>query len=522
MKKKKSKSISALAVLMSLAMVACSACSNKATNDQASAANSEVTSTSADTTTGSSANAETTEASSASTDTTVATDANTEATTYKYVMMNIPYADFYAAEISGNKVEVDGVSSATLNKTRTGGMMSGGSYHQNSDGSDISGVIFPVAVASDCDLSAFTQITDQSSVSIEVTNRGTTTSTDYTGMEALFESLSYSYYELNEAPDYYKTLTVENGKFSFGKVTGMNTTTLNDISGTVLTSTSYGDFQINLADTGIDALEPTIYGVVIHTQEGADFGLRHLENIWRYTQLAWCTGFTTSVHNCPTSSDHYVDIMGKTITGFTYYTNNGCFEITLKESAYVPYKFANTLSVSDSNITSGSVAIESTGFPADYSKAYTVMNNSGNVMEAFSFDGDTVTWNDTVMPGSYTLSVIDKNNVYSDFKTQFTVFTDSTVAVFDTTSLQLVAADNASAENFANYLRNITAVTIDETKYAASGRGAVEIINPENGTIDLTVDAFATAPVDAAGYSIVVTSTGYPDYSFNLIKSAEN
>ena len=30
--------------------------------------------------------------------------------------------------------------------------------------------------------------------------------------------------------------------------------------------------------------------------------------------MAWCTGFTKAVHNCPTSSEHYKAIMGQTIS----------------------------------------------------------------------------------------------------------------------------------------------------------------------------------------------------------------
>ena len=52
--------------------------------------------------------------------------------------MNIPYADFYKAEgVTG----ADAVSSATKQKTR--GTLVAGSYHVNSDGSDITGVNFP-------------------------------------------------------------------------------------------------------------------------------------------------------------------------------------------------------------------------------------------------------------------------------------------------------------------------------------------------------------------------------------------
>ena len=48
--------------------------------------------------------------------------------------MNIPYADFYGSEVKGNDEDVDAVSSATLNKTRTGSLV-GGSYHEDPEGS---------------------------------------------------------------------------------------------------------------------------------------------------------------------------------------------------------------------------------------------------------------------------------------------------------------------------------------------------------------------------------------------------
>ena len=79
-----------------------------------------------------------------------------------YVLMNIPYDKFYEGEgVSG----VDAVSSATLNKPCTGSL-AGGSYHVNSDGSDITGVIYPVLVTDTTVLEGLNQITDESSVDI--------------------------------------------------------------------------------------------------------------------------------------------------------------------------------------------------------------------------------------------------------------------------------------------------------------------------------------------------------------------
>ena len=62
-----------------------------------------------------------------------------------YVLMNIPYDDFYKAELKNNDVKVDTFTSATKQKTRSA--LAKGSYHVNADGSDITGVTFPVKVS---------------------------------------------------------------------------------------------------------------------------------------------------------------------------------------------------------------------------------------------------------------------------------------------------------------------------------------------------------------------------------------
>ena len=147
------------------------------------------------------------------------------------------------------------------------------------------------------------------------------------------------------------------GSLSFGKTQG----TAQKVSGVtpeLTTQTSYGDYQLNL-----DGLENTIfqsgtqvYGVIISTKEGNDYGMRHLENIWRVTELAWCTGFTSAVHNCPTSSAHYVNMMGQHINKVTYYTSQGIYEIPV-DNLYVPKKAGQTVKVADAKVSAGEAEI---------------------------------------------------------------------------------------------------------------------------------------------------------------------
>ena len=253
--------------------------------------------------------------------------------------MNIPYADFYDSEVKGNDEDVDAVSSATLNKTRTGSLV-GGSYHEDPEGSEIRGVTFPVRVKKGTDFSSFKKVTDEDSVDITVTNRGQTNTTTYKGKDALFENEDFAYYELNEVPSYYKELTVSGAVLTFSEVKG-TAKNVSGVSATVSASSSYGDYQLYM--TGLpESLSndsTTVYGVVIHTKEGTDYGMRHLENIWRKTNIAWASGFTETTHGNELSPYHYESMMGQNITGVTYYTSEGTMEITFTNAVYVPVKF---------------------------------------------------------------------------------------------------------------------------------------------------------------------------------------
>lgn len=264
-----------------------------------------------------------------------------------YVLMNIPYADFYKAELNKkNTVKVDATTSATKTKTRS--TLANGSYHADNTGEHISGITYPVKIKAGTDLSKLTKITDASKVSITVNMKGKETTTEYKGKDALFESADYSYYELGTtAPAYYKELTVnENGSYSFGKTTATEKTVKGAAIEKFKTSSKYGDYQLNLnfdkvADSDQISGNTKVLAAVITTTDGTQYGLRHVENIWKGTEFAWGTGFTTQSHGCPISGEHYASMMGKTIDAVTYYTENGVVKYDIDDT-YVPYKSDTT------------------------------------------------------------------------------------------------------------------------------------------------------------------------------------
>ena len=422
----------------------------------------------------------------------------------EYVLMNIPYADFYASELN-NSVAVDSVSSATLNKTRTSSRV-GGSYHVSQGGEDITGIVFPVKVPEGMDLSKFKQVTDSDSVTISITNRGQTNETTYTGKDALFENASYSYYVLSEAPAYYKEATVDaGGNVSFGKVQG----TVNKVSGVTgefKTTSKYGDYQLNLDGITFDTDE--ISAVVVSTKEGHDYGMRHLENVWKGHKIAWCTGFTTSVHGCPTSSEHYAQMMGETIDKVTYYTTNGIYEMDL-DDIYVPVKTSATLSVDNALVKSGETKVNFENLPSDFDAEYSVEGLDVKV------ENGVLKFNNATK-GKYTLVVKDKKGKYADMSADFMLQTEDMPAAYDAEKTALVTADGFKAEDLQEYVKSITSVSVNGTSYEASGHDATVIVN-EDGSIKTDAAPFANG---AGDYQIVVSATGYKDLEFTYTVAA--
>lgn len=241
-----------------------------------------------------------------------------------YVLMNIPYGDFYAAELGADAKAVDAVTSATLNKPRTG-TLAGGSYHVDPKGTDISGVIYPVLVKDPAVLEGLNKVDDTAKVEITVTNRGKESTTAYEGADALFEAPSYSYYVLSEKPAYYKELTVgEDGAFTFSAVGG-RAATVEGVTGKVTYNGRHTAIEIVLS--GMENVDTSaVSAVVLTTDDGAKYGLGHVTNLWRGTQLGW------------NLDEALAAIDGKTITNIRYITQTAVTDLPVE----IPVRDAGT------------------------------------------------------------------------------------------------------------------------------------------------------------------------------------
>ena len=450
-----------------------------------------------------------------------------------YVLMNIPYADFYAAE--SNNAGTDVVTSATKQKTRS--TLASGSYHVNSDGTDISGVTFAVKVGEgDIDWSKFTRVTDDSSVTITTSIKGKESTATYTGKDALFESASYSYYVLpaGEVPTNYKELTADaDGNLSFGAVEGAEATELANVTANFKTSSKYGDYEIdfkNLREQMVDAdgNQATVYGAVVNAADAdgtiEGYGMRAVENIWKGKEIAWSCGLVTESHGSPLSSQYYTSMMGKTIKSVTFYTSTGTYTVAMDQ--YVPVKDADAaIKAEDASLddTDATVKADVT-LPEGFDAKYQIDGQDVEALAAKTRSSVSVTFDASALkPGSHTLTAIDKKGKFADISTSFTATTSKLVASFDAANLKLIAANDATDDDLANYLANISKVTVNGTEYSAQGRGAVTIFNADGSLNLAAAKQDGSLVFDANGdYQIEVEATGYTtNLVFTYTKSAD-
>lgn len=394
-----------------------------------------------------------------------------------YGTMNIPYDKFYENE--GISFAVDAVSSATTaGKWKNTNLVNGTYNQENGDGTGtILGVTYNVAL---------TQET----------------------LNALGDN-NYNFTPTQGVPEAYKVVTTDADGVDFSTVTGASTE-VTGVTSSLSTATAWGDYLIT-----VDAINNgngtsdlgTIYGVVLTTQNGKSYGLRHLENIWR-DQLAWSSGITTSEpHGNQLQYENYVDLMGQTINTITYITESGYH--TLATDLYVPVKFNNTLEVVNNSVDANSTIFTTNGFPSEYQQTYSV-----NGLDCTIANGVISYSNAT--PGQYTLTVSDSQGVYANVTANFVLSTDKTPASFD--GEKIVKAEGFSDSDFSTYMKNISTVKVGDNAYNASGKRSVKIIN-EDGTINMEAASGETPIFAEAGtYDITVTATGYEnDLKFTLV-----
>lgn len=424
-----------------------------------------------------------------------------------YALMNIPYDEFYKAELETGSPKVDAVASPTMQKTRMG--LAAGSYHVNEDGSDITGVVYPVKVKKS-ELTGLKEVTDATSVSVTTENHGNKTTTEYKGKDALFEQPSYSYYLLKTVPSYFKDAAVESGKWSFGKARGEEKK-VSGISTDISAPGRHTKIEVRLNDpskvikTGLK-----VNAGVVKTTDGKTYGMRHVVNLWRGVEIGWLSSRKAGADD-PYDNMLLRELEGKTIAEVKYFTEDGTYLLTFDKALKIPELSNGKFTVDSAKASDG----KSKGIFENLEAEYDPEFASESLKDArFERKGNVVdiTYPRTSMPGMYTIVVTDKKGRYNKLFGSLVLTTDVQPVKYsaDAKKPALLRADGATDEEFKNYIKNITGVVVDGKNYSAGGKNAVVTVKSDG-----SIDVFADSLAKAGKYDVTVRSTGYPDLVFN-------
>ena len=119
----------------------------------------------------------------------------------------------------------------------------------------------------------------------------------------------------NKTPAYYITAwyNLLSSKWEFGKVHATETT----VEGTTVelnTNGHHTTYEMKISGFDLDYKANKVYGVVLTTADGSEYGLHHVANIWHGTKL----GFNAD-------DPYFASIIGKTITQITFYAADGVY-----------------------------------------------------------------------------------------------------------------------------------------------------------------------------------------------------
>lgn len=300
----------------------------------------------------------------------------------------------------------------------------------------------------------------------------------------------------------------------------------------------WGDYEFSLSG---DVFEDTltkdssiVYGVIANTAEGEQYAMYSQENIWNIFEIAWSVVDSNR-------SEAYEKSMGQTITGFTYITSKGVYNVDIADT-YLPVLSTITATAEDADVAAETVVnVTLKDAPADFVPAYSLSSTDATITAtAAAINGSTLTIGNAV-PGVYTLNVTDASGKYNGTSTTVTI--KGSKVSYDN-GLKM---DAKGADSVANFIKNINSVTVSTgaavTYLPASSGSSNHFVSKDIFNADGTVNENAAYDyVEATGsgrkvtynvvsngkifseetnYTITVSSTGYETVTFTYTKAAK-
>lgn len=322
----------------------------------------------------------------------------------------------------------------------------------------------------------------------------------------------------DQVPVEYKVI---NSDGTLSKTVG-NTVTAEDVTATLTTISSWGNYQINFEGLELDAA--VVQGAIIETNDGATYGLQHEDNLWlQAAELSFPVEPFTEPHGNEVAYQRFVDIPGKTITKVTYLVANGD-DIAINTDLFCNYQLSEEYSVTgDESVTyskEGTTINLQLTAPSDSDYALTQIKKGQKTQDisTVTFEENVLTLPAEFTPGSYKINFEDAT--YSGL--QLAVFIESGLhdsdISFDGTTIQIAGDTGLTG---MEYIANLSAATVNGEK--VSGKGLSSILFTEAGAFNLeakTMKEEAEIEIFPASgtYEVTLESTGFPSITFEVTR----
>lgn len=445
-----------------------------------------------------------------------------------YGVANVPYADFYYAELGNEVTETndiadiskssdkasslraehvyDAVTSATNKKSKKYGT----TYTTDGEGTTVYVNGVKTAVKINSKVYAAAKAVAASEVA---------TSNKLAEIADSIETVS------DTLPDGYETYKTVNADGTLSALTATENAGAIDSANTTATITStspWGNYQIDFANMPSDIDTKTnVLGVVLETEDGQKVALRHSENIYsKKTEIAFVVDDSfREPHGNVLYGKRFKSLSGQTITKITYLLSNKqsmTLNVNLRCAAQVSADSKVTVKSQTKYVLGqgATVTLDTSKLLFKDTAEVSVKMGRKRVLSSdkYSYDASTgvlkINGNGGTGAGEYTVVFHDPDESttgYADTKVSFTL--ESDVAYDDTTK----SVSNYSSINVASISAQ---KNVDKEEQAPDAVTDSKIINA-NGFVDFSNVAFKGMKANDS-YKVTVTTTGGDSFSFNV------
>ena len=455
------------------------------------------------------------------------TAAAAEKTDYVFVKMTVPYADFYYGELKDIAPEEGTDLKANLEAedlVAKDGFRETGMYDSASSPTKEKAAKFVMAdTAEEGEGSVYKGI---KSVNVAIPkslyeDAKKALEEKKESKNALLTLMGAIESEVSAEPKEYKVL---NSDGTLSKTQG-TTTEGKDIEAEITTTSSYGNYEIEVS--GLDIDSEIVQAAILETKDGAKYGLKHEDNIWlKPKEIAFsAVAFEDTNHKAQKEFKRFEDIQDKDIVKITYFLMDEDdvdvpVSLHVKKIAPAEYSVSGDEKVSYSPEGTKVNYQLSTGEDS-YALSKVLSRKSEVKGEVNTETAGVLVLPKEMTPGKYQLVFSNDNLTDVSFK----VLVESSLKAedfhFENNTLSL--SENADQLTIANYIASTSSATIGEQEFkGGSGRRFGKNIFNEDGSVNTEAsykkDDQEVKYFDGPGtYPVSIKADGYPEVKFEVV-----